>query len=103
MNIYIIYFIGAVVCFLLTILLARYYNNGKGIMYSAPKVVALISAVLFFIVGMVLINLSAKHYWTECLLEVFNNLTCALLGATFVFIYQNNLISIKKPHPFNKD
>lgn len=103
MNIYIIYLIGAGASLLLSYLLAKYYNNGKGNMHSAKKVIALISTVLLFIAGMFLANLSAKHYWTECLLDVFNNLTCALLGAGLVFIYQNDLVSIKKSHPFNED
>lgn len=103
MNIYIIYFFGAVVCFLLSIRIVKYYNNGKGCMHSIPKIIALIFTVLFFIGGMFLVNLSAKHCWTECLLDIFNNITCAFLGALIAFIYKNDLLSIKKSHPFNED
>lgn len=103
MNIFIKYFIGATFCFLASFLLVKYYNNGKGNMHSAIKVIALVIAILFFFTGMFLVNLSAEHYWIECLIDVFNNLTCALLGAGLAFVFKNNLLSIKKPHPFNED
>lgn len=103
MNIYIIYFIGAIACFLLSFLIVKYYNNGKGNMHSFLKVTALIVAIVFFAGAIFLVNLSAEHYWKECLLDVFNNLTCALLGAGLAFIFKNNLLSIKKTHPFNED
>lgn len=72
-------------------------------MHSFLKVTAIIAAIVFFTGAIFLVNLSAEHYWKECLLDVFNNLTCALLGAGFAFTFKNSLLSIQKTHPFNED
>ena len=103
MDIHIKYLIGTIACIVFAVLLVMYYNNGKGIMHSAKKCLALASSVVFFLGGIFLGNLSASHTWQESLLEVFNNLTCALLVSAIAFIFKKNLLSIKKPEPFNED
>ena len=104
MNIYIlIYIISAITLFSLAYILFRYYNNGRGIMHSFRKVSALCLAVLFTISGIVFVNLSFKHTWTECFIEIFNNLTCTFLGVVIAFIFKNKLLNIKKAKPFNED
>lgn len=103
MNIYIIYFIGAMVCLFLSFLIIKYYNNGKGSIHSYLKVIAIIVAILFFACGIFLVNLSAEHYWKVCLLDLFDNLSCTFLGVLLAFIYKNNLLRIEKPHSANED
>lgn len=98
-----IYIIAAITLFLLAYILFRYYNNGMGIRHSFCKVCALCFAVLTTISGIVLVNLSFKHTWSECFIEIFNNLTCTFLGVVIAFIFKNNLLNIKKAKPFNED
>lgn len=95
MNIYIIYFIGAIACFLLSFLIVKYYNNGKGNMHSFLKVTALIVAIVFFAGAIFLVNLSAEHYWKECLLDVFNNLTCIIRKTKCYRFIKRNVLKRK--------
>ena len=103
MDIHVIYFIGAAISLLIAWRLMKYYNNGRGIMHSVPKCIALFIAIVLFLGFIILINLGCKHGLEESLLEIFNNLTCTFLGIAFAFTYKNRLFSIKKPRPFNED
>ena len=96
-------FIGAAISLLIAWGLMKYYNNGKGNMHSASKCFTLLLAIILFICTIVLTNLGCKCTLTESLLDLFNNLTCTFLGVVLAFIYENRLLSIKKPKPFNEN
>ena len=96
-------FIGATISLLIAWGLMKYYNNGRGIMHSVSKCIALFIAIVLFIGFIILINLGCKHGLEESFLEIFNNLTCTFLGVVFAFIYKNRLFSIKKPRPINDE
>lgn len=80
------------VCFFLSFLIIKYYNNGKGSIHSYLKVIAIIVAILFFACGIFLVNLSAEHYWKDCLLDIFDNLSCTFLGVSARIYIQEQLV-----------
>ena len=85
------YLLKALVAFLFSICLWRYYNNGGRPMRSLIKRLSLACTLLSFATAIVFVNLAFDKSLNDSILDIFNNIFCTFVGVFVVFAYKNRL------------